>query len=148
MFQMWTLSQMVCQMILVCLSVSDIYFRKIPAEILLLTNLAAVIYQIMIGQMDLWMIAGGAAVGGVFLYISKVTREGIGYGDSWAILILGIFLGIWKLMEVLAGAFFILSLASVFFLARKKMSRKQSIPFFPFLAIGYLLQVLAGGMKG
>ena len=145
---MWTLSQMVCQMILVCLSVSDIYFRKIPAEILLLTNLAAVIYQIMIGQMDPWLIAGGAAVGGVFLYISKVTCEGIGYGDSWAILILGIFLVIWKLMEVLAGAFFILSLASVFFLARKKMSRKQSIPFFPFLAIGYLLQVLAGGMKG
>ena len=86
------------------------------------------------------------------VHLQKVPQEdealniyGFVRESGW---LLGIFLGIWKLMEVLAGAFFILSLTSVFFLARKKMSRKQSIPFFPFLAIGYLLQVLAGGMKG
>lgn len=69
----------------------------------------------------------------------------MGYGDSWAILILGIFLGLWGVLEVLAAAFLLLTLVSVVLLARKRMSRRLSVPFYPFLAAGYLISVWGGG---
>ena len=108
---MWEISQMICMGILLSLSVIDIHFRRIPADIL----------------------------------VSKVTREGFGYGDSWAILALGIYLGLWGVLDVLVGTFCFLAVAALVCLTAKKMSRKHTIPFIPFLAAGYLLSVLARG---
>lgn len=145
MFQMWTLSQMIGMGILGVLSVIDIQFRKIPVEILGMANLAVILYQLTVRKEDFWLIAGGAAVGIAFLFFSRATRERMGYGDSWAILILGIFLGLWGLLEVLASAFVLLTIVSVILLARKKMSRRCAVPFYPFLAVGYLISVWGGG---
>ena len=142
---MWEISQVFCMGILLSLSVIDIHFRRIPVDILVMASIAALVYQGITRQADLWMAAGGAGVGILFLLVSKVTREGFGYGDSWAILALGIYLGRWGVLDVLAGTFCLLAAASLICLTAKKMSRKHTIPFIPFLAAGYLLSVLTGG---
>lgn len=142
---MWTLSQIIGMGMLSVLSIVDIQFRKVPVEILAAANLAVLVYQIMFQREDLWLVLGGVAVGFVFLGISWVSRQKMGYGDSWAILILGIFLGLWGVLEVLAAAFLLLTLVSVVLLARKRMSRRLSVPFYPFLAAGYLISVWGGG---
>ena len=142
---MWEISQVFCMGILLSLSVIDIHFRRIPVDILVMASIAALVYQGITRQADLWMAAGGAGVGILFLLVSKVTREGFGYGDSWAILALGIYLGLWRVLDVLAGTFCLLAAASLICLTAKKMSRKHTIPFIPFLAAGYLLSVLTGG---
>lgn len=138
---MWTVSRMICMGVLISLSVVDIYYRKIPVDILIMGSLSALGYQIFIEKGDPWLILGGTGIGILFLLVSKITGEGIGYGDSWAILIMGVYLGIWRLLEVLAGAFLILAAVSGVGLAVKRMSRKLRIPFFPFLAAGYLISV-------
>ena len=142
---MWEISQVFCMGILLSLSVIDIHFRRIPVDILVMASIAALVYQGITRQADLWMAAGGAGVGILFLLVSKVTREGFGYGDSWAILALGIYLGLRGVLDVLAGTFCLLAAASLICLTAKKMSRKHTIPFIPFLAAGYLLSVLTGG---
>ncbi len=142
---MWTLSQMIGMGILGVLSIIDIQFRKIPVEILGMANIAVIFYQVIIRREEFWLVAGGAVVGIVFLFLSRATKEKMGYGDSWAILILGIFLGLWGLLEVLMSAFVLLAAVSIILLARKKMSRRCTVPFYPFLAIGYLVSVWAGG---
>ena len=142
---MWEISQVFCMGILLSLSVIDIHFRRIPVDILVMASIAALVYQGITRQADLWMAAGGAGVGILFLLVSKVTREGFGYGDSWAILALGIYLGLWGVLDVLAGTFCLLAAASLICLTAKKMSRNHTIPFIPFLAAGYLLSVLTGG---
>lgn len=142
---MWEISQVFCMGILLSLSVIDIHFRRIPVDILVMASIAALVYQGITRQADLWMAVGGAGVGILFLLVSKVTREGFGYGDSWAILALGIYLGLWGVLDVLAGTFCLLAAASLICLTAKKMSRKHTIPFIPFLAAGYLLSVLTGG---
>lgn len=142
---MWTVSQIICLGTLMGTSVTDIHYHKVPADILLMGNIGVVLYQIYKacrGEADVWLIAGGAAVGFLFLLLSKVTREGIGYGDSWGILVLGIYLGFWKILEVLAGAFSVLGIVSLVALCVKKMSRKYGIPFFPFLTIGYFMSLI------
>lgn len=62
------------------------------------------------GKCRLKLSVAGGLSGILFLWISKITNEAIGYGDSLAILILGIYLGIWGLLEVLMTAFFILGI--------------------------------------
>ncbi len=143
---MWPVSQIICMGILVNLSIADICSRKISVYLLVFCNLTALGYQILIEKGDIWLILGGVGVGLLFLVISRITREGIGYGDSWTILIMGIYLGIWELLGVLLTAFLILGVVSALCLGVKKMSRKYRLPFLPFLAAGYLCSILTGGM--
>lgn len=142
---MWTLSQIVCLVFLVGMSVVDIRCHKVPVNVLIAGTVCAVLYQIFqmcSAEIELWQVAGGAGIGVVFLLVSRVTREGIGYGDSWGILSLGIYLGFLKLIEVLAGALFLLVIISIVMLSIKKMSRKFALAFYPFLTAGYVMGVM------
>ena len=135
-------SHIVCMGILILASAIDIKYRKIPVWILSGIIVAAFFYQSLWGGEDVVLIAGGAAVGAAFLLISRVTKEAVGYGDSLGILGLGIYLGLWGLVEILAGAFFMLALCGAFVLAVKRMSRKCALPFYPFLAAAYAIWVI------
>lgn len=143
---MWTLSSMIGMGILCVFSVADIQFRSVSAELLALAGVSAAVYQALVRPGDIVLTAGGAAVGVLFLVISRITRQSLGYGDSLAILILGIFLGFWGVVEVLAGAFVLLAAVSMVVLVMKKMSRRQRLPFFPFLAAGYAIAISLGGI--
>lgn len=128
------------------LSIADIHSRRIPVYILISGSLAALGYQFFIKKSDVWLMAGGIGIGVLFLLVSAVTREGMGYGDSWTILILGSYLGVWKMIEVLLTAFLFLGAAAVICLSVKKMSRKYKLPFIPFLAAGYLCSIFTEGV--
>ncbi len=69
----------------------------------------------------------------------------MGYGDSWGVVILGIYLGLWGLIEVLSVTFFMLALFAAVVLSKKKMSAKCGIPFYPFLTGGYLAMLFIEG---
>lgn len=144
---MWKISQGICLLGLVELGVEDIRKKRIPGWILGVGIFVSILYQGLTREESLLVILGGAALGLLFLFISKGTREGIGYGDSLGIFALGIYLGIWKLAEVLCVSFFLLFFAAMFLFFKKK-NRKHGIPFYPFLAAGYLLVLLLEGGNG
>lgn len=139
---MWKISQIICLGILIGMSVTDLKCRKVSGEILAVAAIGAVVFQIFCGRGNIWLSGGGMAVGLCFIGISKLTGEGMGYGDSIAILILGIYLGIWELLVVLAGAFVFLMIAAMCTLVRHKMSASCTLPFFPFLTCGYMIFLL------
>ena len=139
---MWTLSRIICMGMLTGLSLADVCTRRIPSLWLVIGSLLAAGYQIAAGEEDIWLILGGVGVGILFLAVSRFTGESMGYGDSWAILILGIYLGLWELLTALTGAFFLLAAVSAAGLAAKKMSKRLRIPFYPFLTAGYLMSVI------
>ncbi|MEG0590677.1 MAG: prepilin peptidase, partial [Lachnospiraceae bacterium] len=64
---------------------------------------------------------------------------GLGYGDSWMILLLGSFLGFWKLLSLLGIAFLLSGGMAALCIGKKKWNRKQALPFIPFLAVGYMM---------
>lgn len=112
--------------------------KCVPCAYLAAVTTGCVLFQLMCGQGE-WILCGaGAVCGGLFLLLSVYSGEGVGYGDSWMILNLGIFLGIWKLLAVLVLAFGEVSLAAVCGVIRGKYTRKSRIPFFPFLLTGYV----------
>ena len=80
------------------------------------------------------------------MIVSKVTQENFGYGDSLLILLLGVGVGFWNLLILLIIAFLLLSvmiLTAV--LVFGKIHKKATIPFVPFLWIGYLGLIILGG---
>ena len=138
------ISQMNCMGILTGLSVIDIKCRKIPIGILAAADAGALIYQALFRKEDAALVFGGIAVGILMLAISRLTEESIGYGDSLGIAGLGGYLGFWKLLEVLAAAFFLLAVCGILVLTKKRMERKSALPFYPFLAVSYILYQLGG----
>lgn len=94
--------------------------------------------QIYLKQTELWSILCGTLIGFAFFMISRCTNESIGYGDSWLITILGVYLGADGLLEVMLSAGLGASLFSVWKLFQCGWNRKISIPFAPFLAAAYV----------
>lgn len=130
-------------LILTGLSVSDIRNKKVSRKVLTLWGILTVFWKIVdfyqirvfLEKMEqtnvenLVGICAGIGVGVLFLLVSKVTEEAIGYGDSVAIMILGGYLGFWKVVGVLAAAFFTSGVCSVILAFR---GRVKTMPFFPF----------------
>lgn len=145
---MWWVGRTACFCVLLFLSYIDIRFRKVPVRILIVSNITSIIYYIIFKEINICLFAGGMGIGLVFIFISKITEEGMGFGDSWAILILGSYLGVWELLFVLAVSFSFLAVYAVVILCRRKMSRTCTIPFFPFLTGGYLaVFMMEGGIR-
>jgi len=140
----WFLSWGVLCILAVC---SYIYIRihKIPVGLLIFWGIFVLVCHIVLKEIDIWLIAGGAAAGLLFLAVSKATKEALGYGDSLGILILGIQVGLWELLELLLVTFFLLAAFAGMALWRKKMTGQCVLPFFPFLLAGYAVMFLEKG---
>ena len=102
---MWKIEEMAVLAFLGAGAVYDFRNRKIPAGYLMFGTVGIVFYLAFEGQMEWYLWLPGLATGLLFLLCSKITEEGIGYGDSWMILNLGLFLGIWRLLISLGIAF-------------------------------------------
>lgn len=140
--------------IMIRLSISDIRDRHISKAGLSVWAVLVVIYQTVClyqGSIYLEEIGMGIGLGFVFLFISWITDEAVGYGDSVAIMILGGLLGFWSIAENLAWAFLIngmwaIGLITVQRVRRKKMTKEMKmIPFLPFLTMGYVFVLIGQG---
>ena len=74
--------------------------------------------------------------GAMMLFLTIVTRQGIGLGDGLLILAYGPGLGAYKLWIGVMIAFFVCSFFSGALLVLKRAGKKTTIPFVPFLALG------------
>ncbi len=142
---MWIGSRMIGLLVMITLSVWDMKVKKVPAAVLIFAGVIVCIYCVLIERTNLWLHAAGGIIGMLFLIISKITKEGIGYGDSIGITILGVYLGLWDILSVLMTAFFLLLCVIIPLLCWKKMSKKVTLPFFPFLTMGYMCLIFMGG---
>ena len=85
----------------------------------------------------------GAGIGLFLLLVAKITKEKIGYGDGWVILVTGIYLGFRYNLFLLTVSLFISALVSIVLLSFKKVNRKSTMPFVAFIFVGYCI-MLAG----
>lgn len=87
---------------------------------------------------------GLVIAGGLFLLIVLVSRGGMGGGDVTLIGALGFVLGLRGILLVIFLSFLLGSLISVFLLATKIKSRKDPIPFGPFIVLGFWITLFIG----
>lgn len=134
----------ICCVLLGVLAWIDFRRRRIPAALLLAGVIIALIFGAVRGNG--WQMLAGGAVGVIFLLVSYITREKIGYGDGIGILGTGIYLGIGNLLSVLLASFFFLGGYAVICMIRGKLKKETSVPFYPFLWAGYSLLWGLGGL--
>lgn len=137
----WFICQCIFLVYIAALAVMDFKYRKLPLKTLLSGLFIAAAGCLCGREISPVLLATGGCMGIVFLFISRVSGESFGYGDSILILIIGIFLGFWNLMYLLLGAFSMAAVFSAVMMIKHRFNRKSSFPFVPFLAAAYL-----GGM--
>ena len=97
------------------------------------------IYLLAAGQLLQFRLGiSGLILGIACTLISYRTKEKIGYADSIAIGIVGAHLGIWRMIGVLLLSFFCVFVSVVLKDGFHKGSLKKTMPFLPFLFLGYL----------
>lgn len=133
------ISRVICLGFLTGLSVMDIKYRVIPGYMLMAGSMLAAGYCALFCLDHIWLNLGGLLVGLFFVLVSKMTGEGLGYGDSWLLCALGLYLGIWKLLELLMAAWTGAAVAAMAVLAMRRCRRGTVLPMVPFIAAGYVV---------
>ena len=89
--------------------------------------------------------AAGLLLGGsIMLLIFLISRGGMGAGDLKLMAMIGFYVGLRGTAVVLLLSFFIGALVGLAFIAAGRLTRKDALPFAPYLSIATLVQVLWG----
>lgn len=95
---------------------------------------AGIIYAYYFG--DLWQAVYGAMVSvGIMLVIYWLSRGGMGFGDVKLAFVLGVWLGLEQSLACLLIAFVVGGVVGVMLLLTGIKSRKDAIPFGPYLCV-------------
>lgn len=118
------------------LAVRDIREKEVPVAFLALFGLASVSYVILRREQQ-WMSVAYSLIPGVFLLaVSLCTRESVGYGDGWAVMALGLWIGMEGCFIALCLGLVLSAVCSVVLLVLHKVNGKSRLPFLPFITIG------------
>lgn len=111
--------------------------KLLPISILIYFSVFVGAYQLLGLQTFGHLNIVGAGVGILCLFLGKWTKEAIGYGDGWVILLLGVYLGGIRQLEILFLAGMLAALVGLGGVCLLHWTRKKTIPFLPFLLVGY-----------
>lgn len=129
--------------LLIC-SIQDIMKQEISLIIILVGFILLFTISIIHGKLLIWDRIGGLALGVILLLLNKVTRGQIGIGDGLILCITGISLGFYINSLLLIYGLLCASIFSIIYMFVKKVSRKKTIPFIPFIFIVFLGVLLDG----
>jgi len=82
--------------------------------------------------------------GGILLIIFLVSRGGMGAGDLKLIILIGFYVGLRGTALVLLLGFMMGALIGVTFMILGKLTRKDALPFAPFLSLAALIEIFQG----
>jgi len=141
--------------VLLAVAVVDIQRQIIPNRIILPSLIAAPLLAVVAGLAGrqgmpivgtvgyLEMVIGFILGGGLLLLIALVRPGGMGGGDIKLAAFMGIFLGRYVLIALFIG-FLLGSLAGIIAMAFFHKSRKDLLPFGPYLSLGAMLTIFFG----
>lgn len=112
------------------LSGKDIKLKKISVVPLSVSGILAVIYVLAGKSMNMMYFIACLLPGMLFLLLSWLTGEKVGYGDGVVLLVMGLWTNGFFCMIVTCLAVFLSGLFAVYLLLKRK---KELIPFVPFL---------------
>ncbi len=116
--------------------------QKISLVMLLSGGAAGILVQLAFREQTAAEVICGAGIGGLVLMLALVSREAVGAGDGMILIVAGIILGFWGVLELLMTALLLTGIAALFLLVVKRKGRAYRLPFVPFLLAAYLLQLM------
>ncbi len=123
--------------LLLC-SWQDFRKKKIHIALIVIGGFISLIYSFLSGDLAFSNRIAGLTLGLILLLLNPVTGGQIGIGDGLIVSILGIGLGFNQLAFILAYSLFGAAVFAVGLMLFRKAGRKFTMPFIPFLFLGYL----------
>ncbi len=144
--------------LLLAIALIDLKHRIVPNTLIAAGLIAGFIFYLpaagaFVLDLPSWLIvernlldaAGGFLVGGaIMLIIILVSRGGMGAGDMKLMAMIGLFVGLRGTAVVMLLGFFLGAAVGVTFMALGKLTRKDALPFAPYLSMAAIIQVLWG----
>jgi leader peptidase (prepilin peptidase)/N-methyltransferase len=136
--------------LLLALAAIDLEHMILPDELTLggaALFFAYSFFNPVVGQLDAVLSALGAALlflGFFFFYLKFRKIEGLGFGDIKMVLLLGLFLGLNRLIVAIFLASFSGLLVGIFLIIFRKKDLKFALPFGPFLSLGSYISLFWG----
>lgn len=134
--QMWNQAA-VMSMLTLC-SAQDIKKKQIRLHPVLLFGILGIILHMLFRMQSIENMLLGMSVGVTLLVLSKLTGGRIGAGDAVLLIVTGIYLGFEQNMQLFFSGLLLSGIWALGVLVLKKKSRKDSIPFIPFLLAAYM----------
>lgn len=128
-------------------SYQDIRKGQIFLRVTAVYGLLGVLY-IYLNRQSLMLLLLGAVPGVLLVCIGKASGGALGLGDGLAVLVCGIYMGIWKAVEFITMALLLAAVWAGFLMLIKKKGRKASFPFVPFLLAAYVILCLMQTVEG
>lgn len=152
------LSYTVLLFLLFGISLIDLEHRIVPNQIVAAGLLAGALFYFprlldFIITIPEWLLAernlldaffGLLLGGGVMLVIFLVSKGGMGAGDFKLMALIGLFVGLRGTALVMLLGFLIGALTGIYFMITGKLTRKDALPFAPFLSLAALIEVFWG----
>lgn len=117
-------------------AILDFKYKKIP-WVLSICFIVIGIGSVLTSSPINWWQFLGAIVGIGMILISVCTKQAIGLGDGLVLLVVGIFIGLWKTLMILFLAGILVAVVGIVMMVQKKGNLKTSLPFIPFLLAAY-----------
>lgn len=113
-------------------------------EILLLPTLLysfLCLWILLVSEEDLWILLLSCLPGVCFLGIAILCRGGVGLGDGWILLLMGLQLGFYPVLGILWFSLLLVLVFAVILLLSGKMERKGNLtlPLVPFLFVATVI---------
>ncbi len=149
-FSLTAISTVVFICLLITLAAIDLKHMILPDELTLGGSALFFIYSFFnpaVSQLDAVLSGLGAALvfSGFFYFYLKVRKiEGLGFGDVKMVLLMGLFLGLQRLVVAIFLASFSGLLVGLFFMVFKNKNLKFALPFGPFLSLGSYVALFWG----
>jgi leader peptidase (prepilin peptidase)/N-methyltransferase len=127
---------------LACLSYFDIKSKSLPLPPLIIFSAGMLLTHLILNDMPFIKVCEAFLFAALFFLLSKLTHESLGGGDCLAMLSCALAAGIKLELSALILAFLISAVPASFLLIARKASRKDTLPFIPFLLAGHLIILL------
>lgn len=128
------------------LTVMDIRKKEISVLLLLIFGATVVFYVAVKGEREALSVIYSLIPGAFLLALSLCTRESIGYGDGWTMLVLGLLLGLWECLAVVFVGLVFSAIFSLVLLVLRRVNGKTRLPFLPFVSMGLGVVIIVQGI--
>ncbi|KAB3537235.1 prepilin peptidase [Alkaliphilus pronyensis] len=120
----------------------DLKYKIIPDTLIIVSVICSILFGLL--NIDTFLshrLLSGLVVLGIMTMIYFLTKGNIGFGDVKLIATTALFLGLWRSFLMLLIATFFCGLFGLILLATKRVSRKSSLAFAPFILIATIITV-------
>ena len=124
---------------LIFLSVQDYRSKRIPLVLLISGIIFVPLFMLTEDKADIYRHVLGIIPGVAFVFLSLASRGQVGMADAVILVIMGACVSIGQIVGVIAVSLLAIAIFSMLMLLMRKLNRKSTLPFVPFLLLGYLM---------